>query len=65
VVCFHAHGWEMSRSALEALEAVLRRFDNACFVDLYAITRLRDVSAAAAALRDAVCRAADCPAAVP
>ena len=54
VVCFHAHGWQVSRSAHQALEAVLRTFDNARFVDLYAITRSRGVTAAAVALRDAV-----------
>ena len=59
VICFHAHGWEVSRSAHEALEAVLRTFDNARFVDLYAITRSRGVAQAAAALRHAVCSAAE------
>ena len=54
VVCFHAHAWEVSRSAHEALAQTLRTLDNACFVDLYAITRARGVTAAAAALRDAV-----------
>lgn len=59
VVCFHAHGWELSRSAHEAIDAVLQTFDHARFVDLYAITRSRGVSEAAAALRHAVCSAAE------
>jgi hypothetical protein len=58
VVCFHAHGWEVSRSAQQAIEAVLQTLDNARFVDLYAISRSRGVAAAAAALREAVLSAA-------
>jgi hypothetical protein len=54
VVCFHAHAWEVSRSAREAVAQALQALDDACFVDLYAIARARGVAAAAAALRDAV-----------
>src|SRR5689334_5030952 len=34
VVCFHAHGWELCASAEETLQAMLRSFGNARFVDL-------------------------------
>lgn len=54
VVCFHAHGWDVSGSARAAIQAVLQGLDNACFVDLYCIARARGVSAATAALREAV-----------
>jgi hypothetical protein len=54
VVCFHAHAWEVSRSAREAVAQTLQALDNACFVDLYAIARARGVAAAAAALRHVV-----------
>jgi CheY-like chemotaxis protein len=54
VICFHAHGREISESAQRAMEAALQRFGNARFVDLFAITRSRGVSAAGAALREAV-----------
>jgi hypothetical protein len=54
LVCFHAHGWEVSSSAQEAMQTLLDGFPNARFVDLYAIARSDGVSAAAAALREAV-----------
>jgi CheY-like chemotaxis protein len=54
VVCFHAHGWEVSPSAHEAMQEMLESFGNARFVDLFGIARSRGVPAAAAALRQAV-----------
>ena len=63
LVCFHAHGRDISPSAHEALEAALHGFGNAHFVDLFAIARSSGVSAAAAALREAVFAAVGRPAA--
>ena len=57
VVCFHAHGWDLSASAHAALQGVLQTLDNASFVDLYAIARARGVAAATTALREAVASA--------
>jgi CheY-like chemotaxis protein len=57
VVCFHAHGWDVSASARAALQAVLQTLDNASFVDLYAIARACGVAAATTALREAVASA--------
>ena len=57
VVCFHAHGWEVSACAQAAVHAVLQTLENASFVDLYAIARLHGVAAAATALREAVASA--------
>ncbi|HEX7052498.1 MAG TPA: hypothetical protein VF211_01025 [Burkholderiales bacterium] len=54
VVCFHAHGRELSGSARESVREALQALGNARFVDLYAIARSRGVPAAAAALREAV-----------
>ena len=54
LVCFDAHGREMSQSVHRAMETALQRFGNARFVDLVAIARSRGVAAAAAALREAV-----------
>lgn len=53
VVCFHPYSREVSRSAREALAAVLESFAYARFVDLYATARAHGVSAAAAELREA------------
>ena len=65
VVCFHAHGWQVSASAHAALQAVLLTLENAAFVDLYAIARARGVAAAAGALREAVASALGTRAAEP
>lgn len=62
LVCFHAHGREISHSAHEAIEAALHGFGNAHFVDLFAIARSSGVPAAAGALREAVFAALGRPA---
>ena len=57
VVCFHAHGREVSPSAHQAMQETLESFGNARFVDLFGIARSRGVPAATAALRQAVASA--------
>ena len=54
VVCFHAHGWEVSRGACAQVQAALRGLGDGQVVDLYALAQERGVSAAVAELREAV-----------
>ncbi|HYX63241.1 MAG TPA: hypothetical protein VE935_03365 [Burkholderiales bacterium] len=55
VVCFHAHGWEVSRGACAQVQAALRGLGDGQVVDLYTLARERGVSAAVAELREAIC----------
>jgi hypothetical protein len=54
VVCFHAHSSNIGSGAYEAMQAVLKGFDEAKVVDLHSIARSSGVPAAVAALRQAV-----------
>ena len=54
VVCIRAHDRPLSPGTHDAIEAALREFDTACFVDLYSLSRESGGSAALAILRNTV-----------